>query len=91
MIVERVNTTEYLPAYQSTAHCNYVYRITSTLCFLEREGSEEEVEFLQKLDYLRTQAQVFLRMLNDMRRRLKELPPDAAAAKQYRLVDEIVA
>ena len=41
---------------------------------------------MQKLDYLRTQAEVFLRMLNDMRRRLKELPPDALAAKQYRYV-----
>ena len=41
---------------------------------------------MQKLDYLRTQAEVFLRMLNDMRRRLKELPPDALAAKQYRCV-----
>ena len=50
----------------------------------ERDASEEEVEFLRKLDYLRTQAEAFLRMLNDMRRRLKELPPDAAAAKQYR-------
>lgn len=47
------------------------------------DGSDEETEFMQKLDYLRTQAEVFLRMFNDMRRRLKELPPDALATKQY--------
>jgi len=39
---------------------------------------------MQKLEYLRSQAEVFLRMLNEMRRRLKELPPEAQAAKQYR-------
>ena len=50
------------------------------------DGSDEGTEFLQKLDYLRTQAEVFLRMLNDMWRRLKELPSDALAAKQYRCV-----
>lgn len=41
---------------------------------------------MKKLAYLRTHAQVFLSMLNDMRRRLKELPPDAPTAQQYRYV-----
>ena len=39
---------------------------------------------MQKLEYLRTQAEVFLKMLNDMRRRLKELSPESPAAQQYR-------
>ena len=39
---------------------------------------------MKKLAYLRTEAQVFLSMLNDMRRRLKELPPNAPTAQQYR-------
>ena len=40
--------------------------------------------FYQKLAYLRNHAEVFLSMLNDMRRRLKELPQDAPTAQQYR-------
>ncbi len=44
--------------------------------------------FFHKLDYLRTQAEVFLKMLNDMRRRLKEIPVDSAAAQQYRYLRE---
>lgn len=48
------------------------------------DGADEETQFMQKLEYLRSQAEVFLRMLNEMRRRLKELPPEAQAAKQYR-------
>lgn len=47
------------------------------------DGDEETV-FFHKLEYLRTQAEVFLKMLNDMRRRLKEIPVDSAAAQQYR-------
>ena len=39
---------------------------------------------MQKLEYLRNHAEIFLKMLNDMRRRLKELQPEAPAAKQYR-------
>ena len=41
---------------------------------------------MHKLEYLRKQAETFLKMLNDMRKRLKELPADAPAAKQYRYV-----
>ncbi len=48
------------------------------------EDMSEEDVFLQKLAYLRGQAQVFLKMLNDMRRRLKELPPGSPASRQYR-------
>lgn len=52
----------------------------------DTDGEEENTEFMKKLAYLRTHAQVFLSMLNDMRRRLKELPPDAPTAQQYRYV-----
>ena len=45
---------------------------------------DEESKFMHKLEYLRTQAEVFLKMLNDMRRRLKELSPESPAAQQYR-------
>jgi len=53
---------------------------------LQKDGADEETQFMQKLEYLRSQAEVFLRMLNEMRRRLKELPPEAQAAKQYRYI-----
>ena len=48
------------------------------------EHSEELIEFLLKLDKLRKHSTEFLRMLNDMRRRLKELPAEAPAAVSYR-------
>ena len=48
------------------------------------EHSEELIQFLLKLDKLRRYSTEFLRMLNDMRRRLKELPADAPAAVSYR-------
>ena len=48
------------------------------------EHSEELIQFLLKLDKLRRYSTEFLRMLNDMRRRLKELPADAPAAISYR-------
>ena len=37
-----------------------------------------------KLVHLRKEAEVFLKMLNDMRRRSKELPPDSPVAEQYK-------
>ena len=40
--------------------------------------------FMEKLNYLRDNAEVFLRMLNEMRRRLKELRPDTPTAQNYR-------
>jgi hypothetical protein len=43
-------------------------------------------EFFMKLSHLRCHAEVYLSMLNDMRRRLKELPSDAPTAQQYRNV-----
>lgn len=45
---------------------------------------DEKTRFMRKLAYLRNHAEVFLKMLNDMRRRLKELSPDAPAAQQYK-------
>ena len=47
-------------------------------------GDEKTREFYLKLSHLKSHAEVFLSMLNDMRRRLKELPPDAPTAHQYR-------
>ena len=52
--------------------------------YCDLDGDSEKAQFLQKLAKLRKQSSVFLRMLNDMRRRLKELPPDATAAKSYK-------
>lgn len=54
------------------------------MLFLEEEQDEEE--FMRKLAMLRSQAAVFLKMLNDMRRRLKEIPQNTQAAQQYRYV-----
>ena len=60
----------------------YDVALLNFLCHLDGDG--EKAQFLQKLAKLRKQSSVFLRMLNDMRRRLKELPPDATAAKSYK-------
>ena len=51
---------------------------------IEETDADEETLFMQKLEYLRKYAEIFLKMLNDMRRRLKELSPDAPAAQQYK-------
>lgn len=40
--------------------------------------------FKSKLVQLRKEADVFLKMLNDMRRRARELPPDSSVAEQYK-------
>ena len=47
-------------------------------------------EFLERLDLFRPDAEIFLKMLNDMRRRLKELPQNSPAAQQYRSDGKIV-
>ena len=49
-------------------------------------SEEEKEEFFGRLASLRDQSQMFLKMLNDMRRRLKELPQNSPAAQQYRFV-----
>lgn len=48
------------------------------------DGDDEKAQFLRKLARLRKQSSIFLRMLNDMRRRLKELQPEATTAKSYK-------
>ena len=53
---------------------------------MDSDGGEENMEFFAKLSLLQTHAEVFLSMLNDMRRRLKELPPEAPTAQQYRYI-----
>ena len=47
---------------------------------------DEETQFMKKLDYLKSHSEVYLRMLNDMRRRLKELPANSPTSQQYRSV-----
>ena len=49
-------------------------------------SEEEKEEFFGRLASLRDQSQMFLKMLNDMRRRLKDLPQTSPAAQQYRFV-----
>ena len=45
---------------------------------------EDRDEFFDKFATLQAQANLFLKMLNDMRRRLKELPQNSVATQQYR-------
>ena len=45
---------------------------------------EDRDEFFEKLALLQAQANIFLKMLNDMRRRLKELSQNSAATQQYK-------
>ena len=52
------------------------------------EGDDETV-FKYKVNKLRPQSQVFLQMLNDMRRRSKELPEGSPAEEQYRFLKYI--
>ena len=54
--------------------------------FAHGNHSEEMIAFLRKLDRLRKHSTDFLRMLNDMRRRLKELPVNSKAAISYKYV-----
>jgi hypothetical protein len=54
--------------------------------FSQSGHSEDMIVFLTKLNELRKYSTDFLRMLNDMRRRLKELPTESSAAKSYRNV-----
>ena len=61
-------------------HCCLPYH-SSLLCV---ESSRNVEEFTEKLNYLRDYSETFLRMLNDMRRRLKELRPDTQMAQNYR-------
>lgn len=49
----------------------------------ETDGDDETV-FKHKLERLRKEAEVFLNLLNDMRRRHKELPPGSPAAEKYK-------
>lgn len=55
------------------------------------EGSSQQTGvFMEKLEYLRDYAETFLRMLNEMRRRLKELRPDTPTAQNYRVISKDV-
>ena len=59
-----------------------IWIYSQSLCCID--GDEDKKQFLRKLTRLKKQSSIFLRMLNDMRRRLKELPPDATAARSYK-------
>ena len=59
--------------------------MSSTIHTDEIDG-DEETQFMKKLDYLKSHSEVYLRMLNDMRRRLKELPANSPTSQQYRSV-----
>ena len=48
------------------------------------DDKQDEEEFMTKLALLRGHAEVFLKMLNDMRRRLKEISQNTLQAQQYR-------
>lgn len=62
--------------------------VSATNPGFERDVSPEKLaeEFNEKLNALRERAPTFLQMLNDMRRRLKELPPDHQNVAQYKAV-----
>lgn len=48
-------------------------------------GSSQNTErFMEMLNDLRDYSETFLRMLNEMRRRLKELRPENPTAQNYR-------
>lgn len=51
-------------------------------------NEEEREEFFARLETLREQSETFLKMLNDMRRRLKELPANSPATQQYKCVHQ---
>ncbi|KAI6645980.1 hypothetical protein LOD99_13235 [Oopsacas minuta] len=62
--------------------------VSATNPGFERESNLEKVGelFNDKLNLLRERAPTFLQMLNDMRRRLKELPADHENVQQYKAV-----
>lgn len=47
------------------------------------DGDDETI-FKHKVEKMRPQSTIFLQMLNDMRRRSKELPQGSPAEEQYR-------
>ena len=51
----------------------------------EIDGDDETI-FMYKIDKLRGEANTFLKMLNDMRKRAKELPSGSPEKEQYRYV-----
>ena len=62
--------------------------VSATNPGFEREPNQERAAelFNEKLNLLRERAPTFLQMLNDMRRRLKELPADHQNVQQYKAV-----
>ncbi len=60
--------------------------------YVDSDDSDEEIDgdektiFEYKMKKLRGESEVFLRMLNDMRNRFKELPPDSPVAEQYKYI-----
>jgi hypothetical protein len=57
------------------------------LCYLfDLVNDKDKDEFFGRLELLRSQSEVFLKMLNDMRRRLKEIPQNSQAVQQYKYI-----
>lgn len=80
-------TSCYTPGYIHSSNKHVVsdlHNISVWNFCLDIDGEDGSKEFFLKLSYLRGHAEVYLSMLNDMRRRLKELPSDAPTAQQYR-------
>ena len=63
---------------------NYIYYHSFTHSLVSLVSDEEKEEFFTKLSVLRLHSEMFLKMLNDMRRRLKELPQTSPATQQYK-------
>lgn len=66
---------------------NHAYRSD-----IDEDGGDDEIDgddetiFNYKLGKLKKEAQVFLQMLNDMRRRARELPPESPVTEQYKYI-----
>ena len=53
-------------------------------CVLGPTGTSDESVFLGKLAFLSDHADVFLRMLNELRRKLKGLRPELSITRNYK-------
>ena len=50
----------------------------------DRIDGDDETVFKHKVEQLKPKSEIFLQMLNDMRRRSRDLPEDSPAEEQYR-------
>ena len=66
---------------RSRCYCLATINVDET----EENEEDDEVVFKYKLTKLRKESEVFLKMLNDMRKRVRELPEDSPVAEQYKM------